>query len=34
LFIASEIIHRHNGTIAVRSERGKGAEFIVTLPLR
>lgn len=34
LFIASEIIHRHNGSISVNSERGKGAEFIVTLPLR
>jgi PAS domain S-box-containing protein len=34
LFIASEIIHRHNGSISVNSERGKGAEFTVTLPLR
>jgi signal transduction histidine kinase len=34
LFIASEIIHRHNGTISVKSERGKGAEFTVTLPVR
>jgi signal transduction histidine kinase len=34
LFIASEIIHRHNGTISVKSERGKGAEFIVSLPLK
>jgi len=34
LFIASEIIHRHNGTISVKSERGKGAEFVVSLPLK
>jgi PAS domain S-box-containing protein len=34
LFIASEIIHRHNGSISVNSERGKGAEFTVTLPHR
>ena len=34
LFIASEIIHRHHGTIAVRSEKGKGAEFTLTLPLQ
>jgi len=34
LFIASEIIHRHNGSISVSSEKGKGAEFTVTLPLR
>jgi PAS domain S-box-containing protein len=34
LFIASEIIHRHKGTISVNSERGKGAEFTVMLPLR
>ena len=34
LFIASEIIHRHNGNISVNSERGKGAEFTVMLPLR
>ncbi len=33
LFIASEIIQRHNGTITVESEKGKGSEFIVTLPL-
>jgi signal transduction histidine kinase len=33
LFIASEIIHRHSGTITVQSEKGKGSVFIVTLPL-
>jgi PAS domain S-box-containing protein len=33
LFIASEIIHRHHGSISVNSERGKGAEFTVMLPL-
>jgi signal transduction histidine kinase len=32
LFIASEIIHRHNGTIAVQSEKGKGSVFTFTLP--
>jgi len=34
LFIASEIVHRHNGTINVKSEKGKGSEFIVTLPVQ
>ncbi|HET9825442.1 MAG TPA: PAS domain S-box protein, partial [Chitinophagaceae bacterium] len=34
LFIASEIIHRHNGIISVTSETGKGAEFAVSLPLQ
>jgi PAS domain S-box-containing protein len=34
LFIASEIIHRHQGTIAVESEKGKGSVFTVTLPLQ
>jgi len=33
LFIASEIIHRHQGTISVESEKGNGAEFTVMLPL-
>jgi PAS domain S-box-containing protein len=32
LFIASEIIQRHNGTISVKSEKGKGSTFIFTLP--
>lgn len=34
LFIASEIVHRHNGTITVKSQKGRGAEFILTLPLQ
>jgi PAS domain S-box-containing protein len=33
LFIASEIIHRHNGTIAVKSEKGRGSVFTFTLPV-
>ena len=33
LFIASEIIHRHNGMIAIESQKGKGSVFTVTLPL-
>jgi signal transduction histidine kinase len=33
LFIASEIVHRHLGTISVESEKGKGSVFTVTLPL-
>jgi len=33
LFIASEIIHRHHGTISVESQKGKGSVFTVTLPL-
>lgn len=32
LFIASEIIQRHNGKIGVDSEPGKGAEFFFSLP--
>lgn len=34
LFIASEIIRRHTGTIAVESEKGKGSVFTVTLPIK
>lgn len=34
LFIASEIIQRHQGTIIVESEKGKGSIFTVTLPLQ
>ena len=33
LFIASEIIQRHHGTIAVESEKNKGAIFKITLPV-
>jgi PAS domain S-box-containing protein len=33
LFIASEIMHRHNGTISVQSEKGKGSVFIFILPV-
>jgi signal transduction histidine kinase len=29
-----KIIDRHGGTIAARSSTGKGAEFIVVLPVR
>ncbi len=32
LFIASEIIHRHNGKIGVKSEPGKGSLFYFSLP--
>jgi PAS domain S-box-containing protein len=34
LFIASEIVQRHYGTIGVKSEKGNGSEFIVTLPVK
>jgi PAS domain S-box-containing protein len=33
LFIASEIIRRHRGTIGVESEPGKGSRFYFSLPL-
>ena len=33
LFIASEIIHRHHGSISIESEKGKGSLFTVTLPI-
>lgn len=33
LFIASEIVQRHNGTIRVQSEKGKGSVFTFTLPV-
>lgn len=33
LFIASDIIKRHGGTIAVKSEEGRGSTFCFTVPL-
>lgn len=33
LSISYGIIQKHNGTIAVESEPGKGSEFIITLPI-
>jgi signal transduction histidine kinase len=33
LFIANEIVQRHNGLIEVNSEKGKGATFTIKLPL-
>jgi two-component system CheB/CheR fusion protein len=33
LFIASEIVHRHNGSISVQSEKGKGSVFTVSIPV-
>ena len=33
LFIASDIISRHNGTVGVQSEPGKGSVFYFSLPL-
>jgi signal transduction histidine kinase len=34
LFISFEIIKRHNGSIQVQSEPGKGSAFIIKLPVR
>lgn len=34
LFISMEIIHRHNGTIGVASEPGKGSVFYFTIPVK
>ncbi len=33
LFIASEIVHRHKGSIQVKSQKGKGSLFTISLPL-
>ena len=33
LYIAAEIIRKHNGNIGVRSEMGQGSTFYFTLPL-
>ena len=32
LFIANEIVQRHNGTITVKSQKNKGALFVLSLP--
>ena len=34
LSIAYGIIEKHKGTIEVKSETGKGTEFIITLPIK
>ena len=34
LFIANEIVQRHHGSIKVKSEKNKGSEFTITLPLK
>tara|TARA_R100001369_G_scaffold29172_4_gene52737 strand:+ start:226142 stop:230572 length:4431 start_codon:yes stop_codon:yes gene_type:complete len=33
LYLANDIIERHNGQVKVKSKKGKGSEFIFTLPL-
>lgn len=33
LFIATEIMQRHNGTVAVKSEKGIGSAFTIELPI-
>lgn len=33
LYLAKEIIERHQGQVAVKSKKGKGSEFIFTLPI-
>jgi len=34
LTVAKEILKRHNGTIGIQSEVGKGTTFIVRLPIK
>ncbi len=34
LFIAEKSIHQHRGTIKAQSKKGKGSQFIITLPLK
>ncbi len=34
LYIVYEMVRRHNGTICIESEVGKGTTFIITLPLQ
>jgi len=34
LFIAAEIVHRHDGQIGVQSEPGKGSAFYFSLPIQ
>jgi two-component system CheB/CheR fusion protein len=33
LYLAKEIIERHNGQVSVKSKKGEGSEFIFTLPV-
>jgi len=33
LFIANEIVQRHNGSLSVKSEKGKGSVFTVSIPI-
>jgi len=34
LFLSREIIERHQGTIGMKSEHGKGSEFFISLPVK